>query len=383
MGHPSPRGPFPLDSDHWSGFKLHLVDDLMAIGEFSERSGLSAKRLRTYASEGLLAPAAVDPSSGYRYYSPGQLAEALVIDALRQAGVPLADICAFLRQPSREQLALWAKELETDANKRQGALLIARQLLATGEDSSSPIFGSHFEERHMTRLRTAARTDIGQLRENNEDVVVISDRLGLVADGMGGHPGGEIAAGVAAGVVAASFTGQSADELAAAIRAANWEIRDRAFAQAGLEGMGTTICAVGLLLNGQLALVNVGDSRAYLWREGSLRQLTHDHSVTAELIERGELRQEDAQNHPLYGVLTRALGVGSDVVIDRTTLVLGEEDRIVVCSDGLFNELSGEEIANTIAGGGDVAAIVDNLVDIAISHGARDNVSVVVAEMAV
>ena len=110
---------------------LHGVDHLMAIGEFSERSGLSAKRLRTYAAEGLLAPAAVDPTSGYRYYLPGQLRDALVIDALRQAGVPLADIRAFLRQPSREQLDAWARQLETDANRRHGALAVAHDLFAS------------------------------------------------------------------------------------------------------------------------------------------------------------------------------------------------------------------------------------------------------------
>ena len=95
---------------------LHLVDDLMAIGEFSERSGLSAKRLRTYAAEGLLAPAAVDPVSGYRYYSPGQLADAQVIDALRQANVPLADIRVFMHRPSQEQLDVWEARLKTDAD---------------------------------------------------------------------------------------------------------------------------------------------------------------------------------------------------------------------------------------------------------------------------
>jgi PPM family protein phosphatase len=232
----------------------------------------------------------------------------------------------------------------------------------------------------MTRLRTAGRTDIGQQRENNEGFIVSTNRLGLVADGMGGHPGGEIAANIVAGVVAASFTGQSADELEAGIRAAKWEIRDRAVAQAGLEGMGTTICAVGLLADGQLVLVNVGDSRAYLWRKGSLKQLTHDHSVTSELVARGELRQEDARSHSLYGVLTRALGVGSDVNIDRT-LALDEGERIVICSDGLFNELSGQELASTMAAGGDIATIVDNFIDRALAHGARDNVSVVVAEV--
>jgi protein phosphatase len=104
--------------------------------------------------------------------------------------------------------------------------------------------------------------------------------------------------------------------------------------------------------------------------------------VTAELIERGELREGEASTHPHYGVLTRALGVRPDVEVDRTTLVLDEGDRIVVCSDGLFNELSGEEIASTMAGGGAVAAIVDDLIGRAITHGARDNVSVVVAEVA-
>jgi serine/threonine protein phosphatase PrpC len=233
----------------------------------------------------------------------------------------------------------------------------------------------------MTRLRTAGRTDIG-LRENNEDVIVTSDRLALVADGMGGHPGGEIAANVVAGLIPASFRGHSLDELEAAVRAANWAIRDRAFAQSGLEGMGTTICAIGLLADGTLALVNVGDSRAYLWHEGSLKQLTQDHSVTAELIQRGELKAEAAPEHPYYGVLTRALGVGPDVVVDRTSLVLDEGDRIIVCSDGLFNELSFEEIASSMAEGGTVTAVVDNFIDQAIADGSRDNVSVVVAELA-
>jgi serine/threonine protein phosphatase PrpC len=361
---------------------LHVVDGLMAIGEFSDRSGLSAKRLRTYAAEGLLVPAAVDSSSGYRYYSPGQLAEARVIDALRHAGVPLADIRAFMHQPSREQLDHWMKQLHSDAKHRQGALALARQLLTRSEDPMIPNNSPEFKEGLMIRMRTAGRTDVGLVRENNEDVIVSSDRLALVADGMGGHPGGEIAANVVAGVVPAVFTGQSADELEAAVRAANWAIRDRAAAQPGLEGMGSTICAVGLLANGELALANVGDTRAYLWQGGALTQLTEDHSVTGELIGRGELSEEEATQHPYYGVLTRALGVGPDVKIDCRTLAVEGGDRIVVCSDGLFNELSSEEMTRAVAGAGDVAAIADTLFDRAITHGSRDNVSVVVAEVA-
>lgn len=106
----------------------------MAIGEFSERSGLSAKRLRTYAAEGLLTPTAVDPTSGYRYYAPGQLADAKLIDALRQAGVSLTEIRAFLRLPSREQLDGWSKQLHIDSEHRQGALRLARHLLVASED---------------------------------------------------------------------------------------------------------------------------------------------------------------------------------------------------------------------------------------------------------
>ena len=361
---------------------LQLVDDLMAIGEFSERSGLSAKRLRTYAGEGLLAPAAVDPTSGYRYYSPGQLADARVIDALRQANVPLAEIRAFMRQPSLERLDAWERQLRTNANNRQSALTLARRLFGPNQDPRFPIVHPDSKEERMITLRTAGRTDIGQLRENNEDAIVTNDRLALVADGMGGHPGGEIAANAAAGVIPAVFTGRSADELEAALRAANWAIRDRAVAQPGLEGMGTTICVAGLLTDGHLALANVGDSRAYLWHEDALTQLTQDHSVTAELIQRGELREEDATGHPHYGVLTRALGVGSDVEIDRRTLAVEAGDRIVVCTDGLFNELSHDEIANAMTAGGDMAEIVDDLIDGAIAHGGRDNVSVVVAEVA-
>jgi protein phosphatase len=234
----------------------------------------------------------------------------------------------------------------------------------------------------MTTLRSVGRTDIGRRRAHNEDVIVSSDRLVLVADGMGGHPGGAIAARVAADVIPAVFTGRSVDELEAAVRAANWSIRDRAVGRSGLAGMGTTICAAGLLDNGSLALVNVGDSRGYLWHQGVLTRLTDDHSVTGELIRCGELSEAAAPQHPMYGVLTRALGVGADVEIDHRAVAVEDGDRILLCSDGLFNELSAAEIANAFAGGGDGATIVDDLIDRAVARGGRDNVAIVVAELA-
>jgi PPM family protein phosphatase len=279
-------------------------------------------------------------------------------------------------------LDAWARQLEIDANYRQGALANAHRLLAGGEYPFFLSANPQSQEGLMSTLRTVGRTDIGQLRENNEDVIVTSDLLALVADGMGGHPGGEIAAEVAASVVPAVFTGQSVDELQAAVRAANWAVRERAGAEAGLEGMGTTVCAAGLLTTGQIALVNVGDSRAYLFSEASLTRLTQDHSLTAALIDHGELREDEATQHPYYGILTRALGVGSDVEIDQATLDVKDGDRIVLCSDGLFTEVSDEEIASALAEDEDVAAIVDKLIDRAIAAGGRDNVSVVIAEVA-
>jgi protein phosphatase len=355
------------------------VDDVMPIGEFSERSGLSPKRLRSYAAGGLLVPAAVDSASGYRYYSPGQLREAKLIDTLREAGMPLADIAVLLRDPSCDQLDAWARRVEIDAAHRQKALDLARRLLSVEATSFTPVEHERPEEESMTKLRTVSRTDIGRVRDNNEDAVVSSDHLAAVADGMGGHPGGGVASAVAVALVQAAFTGRSLDELQAAVRAANRAIWDRSGASAELEGMGTTICAAGLTGDGRLAVVNVGDSRAYVLHDDSLTQLTHDHSVTAELVRRGELSDQEALDHPHRGVLTRALGVGPDVEIDSAAHRVVEGDRVLVCTDGLCNEVPNDEIASLMAATEDVQATADALVELALSRGGRDNVAVVVA----
>ena len=198
---------------------------------------------------------------------------------------------------------------------------------------------------------------------------------------MGGHPGGEVASAVAVALVQAAFTGRSLDELQAAVRAANRAIWDRAGASAELEGMGTTICAAGLTGDGSLVVVNVGDSRTCVLRNGSLRQLTDDHSVTAELVRRGELSEEEALDHPQRSVLTRALGVGPDVEVDGAAHPVVEGDRLLVCTDGLFNEVPNDEIASLMAATEDLKATADALVELALSRGGRDNVSVVVADI--
>ena len=274
---------------------LGHVDEVMPIGEFSERCGLSAKRLRSYAACGLLLPAAVDSHSGYRYYSPGQVHEAQLIDALREAGMPLADIASLLVDPSGDQLDAWATRVERDAVQRHQALDLARRLLAVAPAPDPPDDNPYPGGESMPTLNTVSRTDIGRVRKDNDDVVVSSDRLAAVADGMGGHPGGEVAAAIAIALMQAAFTGRSLDELQAGVRAGNRAIWDRACESSELEGMGTTICAAGLVEGGRLAVVNVGDSRAYVLRDGELTQLTRDHSVTAEAVRRGELTEEEAR----------------------------------------------------------------------------------------
>lgn len=350
----------------------------MPIGEFSELSGLSPKRLRTYAAAGLLTPTAIDPTSGYRYYSPGQLREAKVVETLRRAGVPLVEIRAILRSPSAERFDAWEAQMRTEVTQRHAALEAARQLLALGV--TAPQQNGSGEET-MNRLDTAFRTECGPVRENNEDAVVCTDRVVAVADGMGGPPGGEIAAAMAVALVEAAFTGRSIDELDAAVRSANRAIWERAAASPGLEGMGTTVCAVGLRGDGAVVVTNVGDSRAYLLRSGTLTQLTNDHSLTAELVRQGELSEEEARQHPHRGVLTRALGVGPDVELDSAVHRARPGDRLLLGTDGLFNEVSAEEVAAVMGANDDLQAVADGLVELAVSRGARDNVSAVVARI--
>ena len=360
---------------------LHGVDDLMPIGEFSERSGLSPKRLRSYAADGLLVPEAVDSGSGYRYYSPGQLREAKLIDALREAGIPLADIAVLLRDPSCEQLDVWASRLEIEAVHRHEALDVARRLMSIEIASFAPVEDERLGKESMMKLETVSRTDIGRVRDSNQDAVVSRDDLAMVADGMGGPPGGEVASAVAVSLVQAAFTGASLDELQAAVRAANRAIWDRASASTDLDGMGTTICAAGLIEDGSLVVVNVGDSRAYLLHDAALTQLTDDHSVTAELVRRGELSEQQALDHPHHSILTRALGVGPDVELDGRSHPARQGDRLLVGTDGLFNEVPDDEIASLMTATQDLQATADALVELAVSRGGHDNVSVVVAEI--
>ena len=298
--------------------------ELLAIGEFSARSGLSAKVLRSYAAAGLLVPAAVDPWTGYRYYAPGQLPEAGLILLLRRAGIPLSEIATFLRDPGPGQLQRWERALDQEVAGRRRALAEARGqlgLLATashnpaGQDGGTPV----------STMAPGSATDRGEARPTNQDALLVSPPLFAVADGLGTPPGGEIASQLALDTLKARFTAPyEAEALADAAREASRAVWERADAEPALEGMGTTLTAVAVLgaaeqsaaEQSQLAVVNVGDSRAYLFQDGRLRQLTHDHSVVQDLIDSGQRAPEQGRTHPQRSLLTRALGVAPVVALD-------------------------------------------------------------------
>jgi protein phosphatase len=363
------------------------VDELLPIGEFAESCGLSPKVLRTYASAGLLTPAAVDGASGYRYYSQRQLHEAKTIALLRRAGVPLKDIAAFLSNPSTARLDQWEQDLDAETRSRMQALQEARQHMTSTTSANAVPTGdiSPLGDRTMIHLSAEAASDIGKERASNQDVLLVSDGLFGVADGMGGHAGGEVAAGLAVEVLRTSFNlNRTANGLLEACREANRAIWRRAEDDAELTGMGTTLTAIGLVPRGgdaELAVVHVGDSRVYLVQQGETHRVTQDHTLTEDLIGAGELTEAQAREHPHRHILTRALGVGPEVVPDLVHLTAKSGDRLLVCTDGLFNELEEHEISSVLTSVHEPREAAAELVRSANSRGGHDNVSVVVIDV--
>ena len=360
------------------------MGDLLTIGEFSKASGLSPKRLRSYAADGLLVPAAVDAGTGYRYYSPSQLGDAELIDALRRAGVPLVEIGQVLRDPTPDRLDALAARAAGEAAERQDALDDVRRLI----EPSVGAAGSHRRRGGpMTMLAAVARTEQGWGRDTNEDASLCRSHLLAVADGVGGLPSGEVASALAVALLDAAVPSPgSVGELAAVVRAANAAIADRARASSELGGMATTVCAVGVTPEGELAVVGVGDSRAYLLRDGDLLQLTEDHTVGAELVRRGGGGDDGgAADHPYRHVLTRVVGAGSPTVeVDGFVRRARPGDRLLLCTDGLVKVVSDAEIAAILAdaaAGSDLGPVADALVGLARGRQAEDDVTVVVAEL--
>jgi serine/threonine protein phosphatase PrpC len=240
----------------------------------------------------------------------------------------------------------------------------------------------------VTVLRSGSATDVGRVRKINQDLPLEAPNLYAVADGMGGHVGGEVAAQIAVEALLQEFTREPTRAgLAGAFSEANRAVWQESQDHSELRGMGTTLTAVALVGgdNGRdtLALANVGDSRAYLYSDDQMVQVTADHSLAEERMRHGEMTEEEAAVHPQRHILTRVLGVSSDVETDMWELQLRAGDRLVLCSDGLSNELSREEMAEILATVPDPGDAAHQLVDIANEHGGSDNITVIVVDVLV
>jgi PPM family protein phosphatase len=237
----------------------------------------------------------------------------------------------------------------------------------------------------VTTLRSGSATDVGRVRSSNEDWALENGTLFAVADGLGGHVGGEVASRTAVEVLRQTFfqQGFSTESLTGAVQQANRAVWDRSRQEPGLRGMGTTLTALALLNEEgeQLAVAHVGDSRAYLFRDGRLTQLTHDHSLVEEMVRSGELTTEDAAMHPQRHVVTRALGIESEVDVDVRHLAPLPRDRVLLCSDGLINEIDEQEIAVALARNSGPKQVATELVSSARAHGGNDNITVVVVDV--
>jgi len=236
----------------------------------------------------------------------------------------------------------------------------------------------------MIRLVPGSATAVGRVRAVNQDAVLVTAALFAVADGMGGHRGGEVASAVALEALAEAVDGQTTEELVEGVERANRAVFDRAGADSSLAGMGTTLVLLGLVTHegrGRLGIVNVGDSRAYLLAGLEFAQLSEDHSLVETLVRSGQLTEDEAVNHPRRNVLTRALGIEPDVDVDAWVIEPHAGDRFLLCSDGLFNELDDDEITAVLRQLLDPGQAATELVRLADEAGGRDNISVVVVDV--
>ncbi len=233
----------------------------------------------------------------------------------------------------------------------------------------------------MTRIDSAAATHVGRIRETNQDRALVSGQLSAVADGMGGHAGGDRAAALAIAELGGIRGTISAERLIKVVQAANKRIFTVALAPE-LRGMGTTIVAAVVDdETGVLSLINVGDSRGYQLRDGVLRQVTNDHSLVEDLLRSGRLTEDEAKVHPQRNIVTRVLGIGEDVDVDLFQIDIQPGDRYVLCSDGLTNEVDDAGITSILQSHPTCGSAADQLVRVAVDAGGRDNVTVAVIDV--
>ena len=237
----------------------------------------------------------------------------------------------------------------------------------------------------MTTFRAGSATDVGRVRSNNQDSLLVREGdLFAVADGMGGHQGGEVASALALETLGQAHDDPSTSTLVEAVRSANRAVFEKAGTSPDLKGMGTTLTALADVETAEgkrLGIVNVGDSRLYRARGEHIEQLTEDHSLVASLVRQGRITAEEAESHPQRNILTRALGIDEAVAVDSWEVEPIPGDRFLICSDGLFNEVDEGRMIATLRRFDDPADAARELVRLANEGGGRDNITAVVVEV--
>lgn len=231
-------------------------------------------------------------------------------------------------------------------------------------------------------MRVCHRTHQGLVRSSNQDSLLLAEHIYGVADGMGGHNGGETASRVTAQVLKNLLQGKTPEEqtLRVGVEAANRRVFEMAKHDSGLNGMGTTLTM--LWEDGSKVFVaHVGDSRAYRLRSGVLEQMTDDHSIVAELMRKNIISAEMAKTHPYRNVITRAVGIDPVVETDILETDKQLDDLWLICSDGLYNMVSDEEIAHALTTYSEEKA-AEKLLKLALEHGGTDNVSFLLGRVA-
>lgn len=238
-------------------------------------------------------------------------------------------------------------------------------------------------------MRIVAKTDVGTVRPNNQDSYAAGELPGSVAwavvcDGMGGANGGNVASSTAVKIISERITssyklGMSFSSikniLTSAIAAANIEVFDESCSNASLAGMGTTVVSA-IIADGSVYVAHAGDSRAYILSNGALKQITKDHSFVQEMVDNGKLTPDEAKADPRKNIITRALGVNNEIRVDFCEEFIDENDVVLICTDGLSNFVSIEEIID-LTSDGKFNDYAERLVDRANQNGGGDNITVV------
>jgi protein phosphatase len=348
--------------------------ELLTIGAFARAAGLSPKALRLYDELALLTPATVDPATGYRFYAVDQLERARLVAWLRRIGMPLnriQRICDLPPGPAAAEITGYWDQAEAElAARRELTHSLVRWLT---EKAPTPA---------LLLVDWAVRSDTGRVREHNQDTAYAGERLLAVADGFGS--GGRPAS--AAAVKALRDLESDPDlhlvqaagllnAMRGALDSANSRIARLKPAEAG-----TTLTAM-MWTGSKLALVHIGDSRAYVLRGGELHQITHDHSVVQLMVDEGRLTAEEARSHPQRSLLLRALDGNAGPQVDLDLYDAAPGERYLICSDGLSSVVSNDRIRRVLEDAGSADEAAGTLVSTAHAQGSPDNVSCVVADI--